>query len=124
MKIQFNIKAKFTLMWDIGDVIIDFTKRYLKAYFGESNIEFIDRFTTQQCLPIKFKDNEVARIQDLIEIANGKMSDSVEILGETLDDALKAKALTKKPDELDYVKKAWADAKTENIKFGVNVLFD
>lgn len=96
----------------------------MKAYFGESNIEIIDRLTSWKSIQIKFKNSEVARIQDLVEIANGKLLDSVEIMGESLNDVLSDAEANDHRKDLDYVAEAWKNIKAENIRYGVNVMFD
>lgn len=122
MKLALTYKFKNS-NWDTGYAIADFVSRYLKGYFGESNIEINENRVTWNQVPIKFKDAEVSRIQDLVEIAHNKFSDSSIIIGETLDDFISDKAADKK-NMIDYERAAWSNCKTENIQFGVTVVFD
>lgn len=122
MKLALTFKFK-NLIWATGYAVADFVSRYLKSYFGESNIKINENRVTWNQVPIEFKDAEVARIQDLVEIAHNKFSDSSIIIGETLDDFISDKAADKK-NMPDWEQSYWASCKTENIRFGVTVLFD
>lgn len=120
--ITFKLK---THHWSYGYVVADFVAKYLKAYFG-NNIEVVDSLTTWKKVGIKFKNNEVARIQDLIEIAHEKFSDAVDIIGTDFYSAIYDLANERDPYHIDVNDvKEWAERERfESIRFGVDVMFD
>ena len=109
MKIAFTFKFK-NMNWDTGYAVADFVSRYLKSYFGESNIKINENRVTWNQVPI-------------VEIAHNKFSDSSIIIGEILDDFISDKAADKE-NMPELEQSSWASCKTENIRFGVTVLFD
>lgn len=120
---KFNFRSRATKnTYLIDEPLKDFVKRYLEAYFGE-RAEVIDKHS-YDTLWLKFRDNEVAGAQDLIEIANSKLMDSKEIIGETLADVFKANAQRNIDIGLPQVAKDWDAAKAEDVKYSVNVTSD
>lgn len=128
MTISLTFKLK-THHWDFGYTVADFVAKYLKAYFGKDNIEVVDSLTSWKKVGIRFKDNEVAHIQDLVEIAHDKFSDAVDIIGtdfySAIDDLVNER-LSKHSNYIDVNGiKDWAKSESfESIRFGVDVMFD
>ncbi len=124
MTISLTFKLK-THHWSYGNVVADFVAKYLKAYFGNS-IEVVDSLTSWKKVGIRFKDNEVAHIQDLVEIAHEKFSDAVDIIGTDFYSAIDDLVNERDPYHIDVRDvKGWAESEGfESIRFGVDVLFD
>lgn len=124
MTISLTFKLK-THHWDYGYTVADFVAKYLKAYFGNS-IEVVDALTSWKKVGIKFKDNEVAHIQDLVEIAHEKFSDAVDIIGTDFYGAIYDLVNKRDPYHIDVNDvKEWAEhERFESIRFGVDVMFD
>lgn len=125
MTISLTFKLK-THHWDYGYTVADFVAKYLKAYFGKDNIEIVGSLTSWKKVGIRFKDNEVAHIQDLIEIAHEKFSDAVDIIGTDFYSAIDDLVNERDPYHIDVNDvKEWAEREGfESIRFGVDVLFD
>ena len=130
ISITFKLKEHYC---DHGWIVTAFISKYLKAYFGKDNIEIVGSLTSWKKVGVRFSDNIVSNIQDLVEITHDKFSDAVDIIGtdfyNAIDDLVNEHNTEREfsniyPDDVEGIK-AWAKSeKFESIRFGIDVMFD
>lgn len=125
MTISLTFKLK-DHSWIHGDLVSDFIAKYLKAYFGKDNIEIVGPLTSWKKVGVRFGDNVIAHIQDLVEIAHDKFSDAVDVIGTDFYNDIDNLVNARDPYRIDANRvKEWAESESfESIRFGVDVMFD